>query len=107
MKTQKRSQTTQTTTTKKKTRNYKYDYHYRLPRLPHLGRARFKLKGEPMYRTIENVSKSTVRKEIHKMYPGSRIEYLSEIEEYEDGKEKYRREYLKNYMKQKNYENYS
>lgn len=108
MKTQKSSQTTQTTTmTKKKTRNYKYDYHYRLPRLPHLGRARFKLKGEPMYRTIENVSKSTVRKEIHKMYPGSRIEYLSEIEEYEDGKEKYHREYLKNYMKQKNYENYS
>ena len=41
------------------------------------------------------------------MYPGSRIEYLSEIEVYEDGKEKYRREYLKNYMKRKNYENYS
>ena len=81
--------------------------NYFIPNQPRLGRVRYKLKGEPFYRVIENVSKSKVKSEIHKLFPDSKIEYLGTFEEYENYGDAYRRKYQENYMKQKNYEDIS
>lgn len=74
---------------------------------PRLGRVRYKLKNEPFYRVIENVSKTTIKSEINKLFPDANIEYIGTLEEYEDYHEKCRRRYRENYMKKKNYEKLS
>ena len=66
----------------------------------HRGSIKYHLKGDPVYRTMEDVaSVHDARIKIAKLHKGAEIDYLSQVIYYEDFREACQRLYYKNLIK--------
>ena len=66
----------------------------------HRGAIKYHIKGEPLYRTMEDVaSVHDAKVKIAKLHKGAEVDYLSEVDYYEDFSEACRRHYYKQLFK--------
>lgn len=66
----------------------------------HRGAIKYHIKGEPLYRIMEDVaSVHDAKVKIAKLHKGAEVDYLSEVDYYEDFREACRRHYYKHLFK--------